>query len=104
MGKAYVGIFPGDNVIGLSKFNRMVDWVASRPQIQEEMTIQIADLIENQTGAKGIAVLIQAEHGCMSMRGVKEHDSNMSTSIMRGVFRDAPHLKQEFFNIVSRMT
>ena len=96
-------MFPGKNVIGLSKFNRLVDWVATRPQIQEEMTIQVADIIEQETEAQGVAVLIQAEHGCMTMRGVKEHDSDMTTSVMRGVFRDTPHLKKEFFDIVSRM-
>ena len=102
-GKAYIGVFPGKNVIGLSKFNRMVDWIASRPQIQEEMTIQIADIIEAETQAEGVAVLVQAEHGCMTMRGVKEHESNMTTSVMRGAFREYPHIKQEFFNIVARM-
>ena len=102
-GRAYVGVFPGRNVIGLSKFNRMIDWVASRPQIQEEMTIQIADLIERETEAEGIAVLVQAEHGCMTNRGVKEPESDMTTSVMRGAFRDHPHLKQEFFNIIARM-
>jgi len=102
-GKAYVGVFPGKNVIGLSKFNRMVDWIASRPQIQEEMTIQIADLIEQETQAEGVAVLVQAEHGCMTMRGVREHESDMTTSVMRGAFREFPHIKQEFFNIVARM-
>jgi len=102
-GKAYVGIFPGDNVIGLSKFNRLIEWIASRPTIQEEMTQQIADLIEEETKAAGVAVLVRASHGCMTMRGVKEHESDMTTSVMRGAFRDAPHLKQEFFNIVSGM-
>jgi GTP cyclohydrolase I len=102
-GKAYVGVFPGKNVIGLSKFNRMVDWLASRPQIQEEMTIQIADLIEQETQADGVAVIVQAEHGCMTMRGVREHESDMTTSVMRGVFRAHPHIKQEFFDIVARM-
>ena len=102
-GKAYVGVFPGKNVIGLSKFNRMVEWIASRPQIQEEMTIQIADLIEQETQAEGVAVLVQAEHGCMTMRGVREHESDMTTSVMRGAFREFPHIKQEFFNIVARM-
>jgi GTP cyclohydrolase I len=102
-GKCYIGVFPGKNVIGLSKFNRMVDWIASRPQIQEEMTIQIADLIQEETQAEGIAVIVQAEHGCMTMRGVKEHESAMTTSVMRGVFRDTPHLKKEFFDIVSKM-
>jgi len=102
-GKAYIGVFPGKNVIGLSKFNRMVDWITSRPQIQEEMTIQIADLVEAETQAEGVAVLIQCEHGCMTMRGVREHESDMTTSVMRGAFREHPHIKQEFFNIVSRM-
>jgi len=102
-GKCYIGVFPGKNVIGLSKFNRMVDWIASRPQIQEEMTIQIADLIQNETEAAGVAVIVQAEHGCMTMRGVKEHESDMTTSVMRGVFRDTPHLKKEFFDIIARM-
>jgi len=102
-GKCYIGVFPGKNVIGLSKFNRLVEWLATRPTIQEELTVQIADLIQSETEAEGVAVLVQAEHGCMTQRGVKEHESDMSTSIMRGCFRDDPALKQEFFHIVSRM-
>mgnify|MGYP003346140697 CR=1 FL=1 len=102
-GRAYIGVFPGKNVIGLSKFNRITDWIASRPQIQEEMTVQIADEIERVTEAEGVAVLVQAEHLCMTQRGVREHESDMTTSIMRGKFREDPHLKQEFFNIVARM-
>jgi GTP cyclohydrolase I len=102
-GKAYIGVFPGKNVIGLSKFNRLVDWVSSRPQIQEEMTQQIADAIERETEAEGIAVIIQAEHFCMTHRGVKEHDSDMTTSIMRGAFRTDPNLKAEFFKLLDRM-
>ena len=102
-GKAYVGIFPGDKVIGLSKFNRMVDWVASRPQIQEEMTEQIADMIEKETEAKGVAVIIKAEHFCMTARGVKEHESDMLTSVVRGIFRTVPHVKAEFFSLLNNM-
>lgn len=102
-GKAYIGVFPGKNVIGLSKFNRIVHWISARPQIQEEMSVQIADAVMEATEAEGIAVLVQAEHMCMTMRGVKEHDSDMTTSVMRGKFREDPHLKQEFFNIVARM-
>ncbi len=102
-GKAYVGIFPGNKVIGLSKFNRMVDWVTSRPQIQEEMTEQIADMIEQETEAKGVAVVIKAQHFCMTARGVKEHESDMLTSVVRGVFRDEPHIKSEFFSLLSNM-
>jgi GTP cyclohydrolase I len=102
-GKAYIGVFPGKKVIGLSKFNRIVDWIASRPQIQEEMTVQIADAVQSATEAEGIAVLIQAEHGCMTNRGVKEHDSDMTTSVLRGTLRDSIEQRQEFFSIVSRM-
>ena len=102
-GQAYVGIFPGKKVIGLSKFNRVVDWIASRPQIQEEMTEQIADEIEKQTEAKGVAVVIKAKHFCMSARGVKEHDSDMLTSVVRGDFLKIEHLKAEFFSLLNNM-
>ena len=102
-GNAYVGIFPGKKVIGLSKFNRMVDWIASRPQIQEEMTEQIADMVEKETEAQGVAVVIKAEHFCMTARGVKEHESEMMTSVVRGMFRDEPATKAEFFSLLSNM-
>ena len=102
-GNAYVGIFPGKKVIGLSKFNRMVDWIASRPQIQEEMTEQIADMIEKETEAKGVAVVIKAEHFCMTARGVKEHESEMMTSVVRGMFRDDSAIKAEFFSLLNNM-
>ena len=102
-GKAYVGIFPGKKVVGLSKFNRMVDWVASRPQIQEEMTEQIADMIEQETEAKGVAVIVKAEHFCMTARGVKEHETDMLTSVVRGIFRDEAPIKAEFFSLLSNM-
>ncbi len=102
-GKCYIGIFPGKKVIGLSKFNRMVDWVVSRPQIQEEMTEQIADMIEVETEAKGIAVIVKAEHFCMTARGVKEHESDMMTSVLRGDFLKIDHLKSEFFSLLNTM-
>ena len=102
-GQAYVGIFPGEKVIGLSKFNRMVDWVSSRPQIQEEMTEQIADMIEEETEAKGVAVVIKAEHFCMTARGVKEHESEMMTSVLRGMFLRNTSMKTEFFSLLNNM-
>jgi GTP cyclohydrolase I len=102
-GKAYVGIFPGDKVVGLSKFNRIVDWIASRPQIQEEMSEQIADMIEEETGAKGVAVVIKAEHFCMTARGVKEHESEMLTSVLRGMFLRNTSMKNEFFSLLNNM-
>ena len=102
-GQAYVGVFPGKRVVGLSKFNRIVDWIASRPQIQEEMTEQIADMVEKETEAQGVAVLIKAEHFCMTARGVKEHESEMMTSVVRGMFRDEPATKAEFFSLLNNM-
>jgi GTP cyclohydrolase I len=102
-GQAYVGVFPGKRVVGLSKFNRIVDWIASRPQIQEEMTEQIADMVEKETEAQGVAVVIKAEHFCMTARGVKEHESEMMTSVVRGMFRDEPATKDEFFSLLSNM-
>ena len=102
-GKCWIGIFPDKKVVGLSKFNRMVDWVASRPQIQEEMTEQIADMIEKETEANGIAVVIKAQHFCMTARGVKEHESDMITSVIRGRLREDEKMKAEFFSLLSNM-
>ncbi len=102
-GQCYIGIFPGKKVIGLSKFNRLVDWIVSRPQIQEEMTEQIADTIEKETEAKGVAVIVKAEHFCMTARGVKEHESDMMTSVLRGDFLKIDHLKSEFFSLLGNM-
>ena len=102
-GQAFVGVFPGKRVVGLSKFNRIVDWIASRPQIQEEMTEQIADMVEKETEAQGVAVVIKAEHFCMTARGVKEHESEMMTSVVRGMFRDEPATKAEFFSLLNNM-
>jgi GTP cyclohydrolase I len=102
-GKCWIGVFPGEKVIGLSKFNRIADWVASRPQIQEEMTEQIADEIQNVTDAVGVGVIVKATHFCMSARGVKEHSGEMITSVVRGVFRTEPPIKAEFFSLLSNM-
>lgn len=100
LGKCWIGIVPGERVIGLSKFNRVVDWFASRAQIQEEMTVQIADFIEERIQPKGLAVVIKATHQCMVWRGVKEpQDAEMTTSVMRGAFRDRPEARAEFFSL-----
>ena len=103
VGKAWIGIIPEDEVIGLSKFNRLVHHIAERPQIQEEMTEQIADMIEKETEAKGVAVVVKAEHFCMTARGVKEHETDMLTSVVRGIFRDEAPIKAEFFSLLSNM-
>ena len=102
-GVAYIGVFPGSNVIGLSKFNRIVDWYASRPTIQEELTVQIADAVQKFTRAEGVGVLIKASHACMTARGVKEPCSDFTTSVVLGSLRDNPKLKDEFFQIMSGM-
>lgn len=103
VGKAYVGIIPNDEVIGLSKFNRLVHHIAERPQIQEEMTSQIADALVEFAKTPNIAVVVKAEHMCMTHRGVKEHESDMTTAIMRGAFFDDPAAKQEFYSICMSM-
>ncbi len=103
IGRCWIGIIPGDRVIGLSKFNRIVDWIVSRPQIQEEMSMQIADYIEQQIAPKGLAVIVEATHLCMTWRGVKEPmESEMKNSIMRGIFRDKPEARAEFMALVSK--
>lgn len=103
IGKAYIGIYPGKNVIGLSKFNRLIDWIASRPSIQEEMTVQVADAIEKETEAEGVAVIIKAEHLCLTHRGFREHESDMTTSVMRGVFKNNVDIKREFIDLMGQM-
>lgn len=104
VGKAWIGIIPGeDTVIGLSKFNRLVDWVFSRPQIQEEASIQLADIIEQTAKPKGLAIVVKATHMCMTWRGVRESmDATMTTSIMRGAMRDKPEARAEFLSLVGR--
>ena len=103
VGKCWVGIVPESEVIGLSKFNRIVHHICERPQIQEEMTTQIADALQKYAKTQNIAVLVKAEHHCMTHRGVKEHESDMTTSIMLGAFDTHPPLKKEFFDICLSM-
>ena len=103
VGRCWVGIFPEEEVIGLSKFNRLVHHIAERPQIQEEMTTQIADKLVQYAKTPNVAVVVKAEHHCMTHRGVKEHDSDMTTAVMLGKFRDDPNLKQEFYNLMLSM-
>lgn len=103
VGRCWIGIIPGERVIGLSKFNRLVDWIASRPQIQEEMVVQIADYIEKQVAPDGLAVVIEATHLCMTWRGVKEPaEAAMTTSVMRGAFRTKPEARAEFMALITK--
>jgi len=100
IGKVWVGVIPNDTLIGLSKFNRIVDWIGSRPQIQEECVVQIADELEDIIKPKAIGVIMKASHMCMSLRGVKDNDCDMTTSVMRGLFMENNHARQEFLNIL----
>ena len=103
VGNAWVGIIPEEEVIGLSKFNRLVHHIAERPQIQEEMTTEIANELSTFAKTKHVAVVVKAEHHCMTQRGVKEHESDMTTAIMLGAFSKDPALKQEFYDICLSM-
>ena len=103
VGKAWIGIIPEDEVIGLSKFNRIVHHIAERPQIQEEMTTNIADELVKFAKTPHVAVVVKAEHHCMTHRGVREHESDMTTAVMLGGFGEDPALKQEFYDICLSM-
>lgn len=103
VGKCWVGIVPDKEVIGLSKFNRIVHHICERPQIQEEMTTQIANALKKYAKTENVAVLVKAEHFCMTQRGVKEHESDMSTAIMLGAFDTHDSLKKEFYDICLSM-
>jgi GTP cyclohydrolase I len=103
VGNAWIGIIPEDEVIGLSKFNRLVHHIAERPQIQEEMTTEIANELVKFAKTKHVAVVVKAEHHCMTQRGVREHESDMTTAIMLGGFSEDPALKQEFYDICLSM-
>ena len=94
---------PEEEVIGLSKFNRLVHHIAERPQIQEEMTTQIAQELVTFAKTPNVAVVVKAEHHCMTHRGVREHESDMTTAIMLGAFDRDPALKQEFYDICLSM-
>lgn len=100
LGQAWIGVKPSDKVIGISKFNRITDWMMSRPHIQEEAAMKLADKIEELIKPKGLAIVIKAQHLCMISRGVREHNSSMVNSIVRGDFRTEPHLKQEFMEVI----
>jgi len=103
VGNAWVGIVPNSKVIGLSKFNRIVHHIAERPQIQEEMTSAIADSLKKYAHTDNVAVVVKAEHHCMTHRGVREHESDMTTAIMEGGFRDNEALRQEFYSLMLNM-
>jgi GTP cyclohydrolase I len=100
IGKCHVGYLPNKKVIGLSKIARIVDYFARRLQIQERMTGEIAHCIEQITGARGVAVVVEAKHLCMMMRGVEKQNSVMTTSVMLGDIKNNPSSRMEFLNLI----
>lgn len=98
-GKCHIGYLPNKKVLGLSKLARIVDYYARRLQIQERLTSQIAGLIEQITGALGVAVVVEARHLCMMMRGVEKQNSVMTTSVMLGEMRENASSRMEFLNL-----
>ncbi len=100
IGKCHIGYLPDGKVLGLSKFARIVDMFARRLQIQENMTRQIADSIMKVTNAKGVAVVIEAKHMCMMMRGVEKQNSSMTSSVMLGMMRDRQSTREEFLQFI----
>ena len=102
IGRIWIGVMPNEhtNVIGLSKYARLAEWIMGRPQIQEEAVVQLADLIQDKTQPDGLAIVMEASHYCMAWRGVKDMDSKMINSVMRGVFLKDPNLRREFLSLI----
>ncbi|BCX89848.1 GTP cyclohydrolase IA [Methylomarinovum tepidoasis] len=102
IGKCHVGYLPSGKVIGLSKVARIVEMYSRRLQIQERLTKQIADAIQTAIAPRGVAVVIEAKHLCMMMRGVEKQNSVMTTSAMLGLFRERISTRSEFLNLINR--
>lgn len=102
IGRAHIAYIPAGKVIGLSKIPRIVDMYARRLQIQERMTRQIADILQETLQPQGVAVVVEAMHMCSMMRGVKKHNARMTTSAMHGGFRSNPSTRQEFLANIAR--
>src|SRR5512139_4215464 len=103
IGRVWVGVMPNEHsaLIGLSKYARLVEWLMTRPQIQEEAIAQLAELLQAKMQPDGLAIVMEADHYCMQWRGVKDMDSKMTNSIMRGSFLKNPDLRKEFLSLLS---
>ncbi|QKM64024.1 GTP cyclohydrolase [Polynucleobacter tropicus] len=104
MGRIWIGVLPnkGSALIGLSKYSRLTEWVMCRPQIQEEAVVELADMLEKKIKPIGVAVVMDADHFCMQWRGVKDRDSKMINSVMRGAFLRDSNLRREFLALIDR--
>jgi GTP cyclohydrolase I len=104
MGKVWIGILPNEhsNLIGLSKYARICDWIMSRPQIQEEAVTMLANELQRRVKPDGLAIVMEADHFCMHWRGVKDDQSMMTSSMMRGSFLKDPNLRSEFLSLVRK--
>ena len=96
-GVAHIGYLPGERILGLSKFARVVELFARRPQVQERLTQQVATWLDDQLGPKGVGVVIEAEHSCMSLRGVRARGARTTTSALHGLLREDARSRHEFF-------
>ena len=101
-GVAHVAYLPNGKVVGLSKLARVVEEVSRRPQVQERMTQTVADMLEEKLGTKGAAVVIESEHSCMALRGVRKTGTLTVTSSLRGVFRENPASRAEVLSLINR--
>jgi GTP cyclohydrolase I len=104
LGRVWIGILPNEhsNLIGLSKYARICDWIMSRPQIQEEAVTMLADELQQRVKPDGLAIVMEADHFCMQWRGVKDDESMMTNSVMRGAFLKDPNLRREFLSLLSK--
>ena len=104
MGRIWIGVLPSkaSALIGLSKYSRLTEWVMGRPQIQEEAVVELADMLEKKIKPVGVAVVMDADHFCMQWRGVKDRDSKMINSVMRGSFLKDSNLRREFLALIDR--
>lgn len=104
MGKVWIGLLPNEhsNLIGLSKYARLCDWIMSRPQIQEEAVTMLANELQERVQPDGLALVMEADHFCMHWRGVKDSESKMTNSVMRGAFLKDANLRREFLALISR--
>ena len=104
MGRIWIGVLPSKEsaLIGLSKYSRLTEWVMCRPQIQEEAVVELADMLEKKIKPIGVAIVMDADHFCMQWRGVKDRDSKMVNSVMRGAFLKDSNLRREFLSLLDK--